>query len=72
MRKLNISDDELKQLTEKQKKVAFKIAMNWNPLGNQRIFRDIQEDVFNYFLGKKHTLDAIETGIIENELTKSD
>ena len=60
----------INKITEEQKTIAFHFGMTdgWNPLGNPNIFKGIQENIFNYFLGNKHTLDKFEVTFIKNKI----
>jgi hypothetical protein len=67
MRELNIPKEEIEKLTEEHKLIASHFAMpnGWNPMGNPEIFRNIQENIFNYFLDRIHTLDTVEIKLIK-------
>lgn len=71
MRRLNIPKKEIEKLTEVHKQIATKFAFEWNPLGNSDVFRDIQEDVFNYILKRNHNLSKQQINMIEKEVRKS-
>lgn len=70
MRKLKITKEELDKLSDNQKGTAIHFAMpsGWNALGNPDIFRYIQENILNYFLKKKHSLDKLEIEMVEKEM----
>ena len=65
---MNIPKKELDKLTDEHKRIAQDFAIAWNPLGNPDIFESIRENIFNFFLERKHTLDKYEIELIEDKL----